>query len=136
MNDDRLAGPLMVGGLLGAGVWLVVGTLGVTDVRGLLGASGIQLTTTDALNEARAIYGGLMLAMAGVQGLLALRPGWRRIGMGLWTVLLAGLVGGRLWSVVIDGWPLGIARGLLAIESLGFLVGAALLVLSRPTRGS
>jgi|GEM_PF-1066003 len=133
---ERNGRALAVGGLLGAMVWLGVGLAGLLEPAWLLGQAGIELRGVDAHNEARAIYGGLMLALGGVQAALALRDGWRRIGIALWTVLLAGLVTGRLWSLIVDGWPAGVARLLLAVEVAGLLMGAVLWAASRPARGA
>lgn len=122
---------MMAAGLLGALVWLGVAVPGFTRPDGLLGAVSLTLGSVDAYNEARAVYGGLMLALAGLQATLALKEGWRRFGVAIWTVLLAGLVSGRCVSALVDGPPEGFARVLMGAEVMGLLLGAALLWATR-----
>lgn len=123
---------MMAAGLLGALVWLGVAVPGLTWPDGLLGAVGQTLGGVDAFNEARAVYGGLMLGLAGLQATFALREGWRRLGVAIWTVLVAGLVSGRCVSALVDGPPEGVARLLMGAEVMGLLLGAALLWATRP----
>lgn len=111
--------------LLCAAVWLSVGAPGLLRPALLLEPVGVALEGPDASSEARALYGGLHLALGGLYLIAVVRPRLHRPLLGLWTLLVGGLVAGRLVSLAVDGPPLGLARVLLALEVLGLAAGAA-----------
>ncbi len=112
-------------------VFLAVGLPGVVDPEALLGRVGIVLPAVDALNEARAMYGGMQLAIAGLFLAGALRPGLWRPLLQLWLLLVGGLVAGRFVSIAVDGPPVGFARVLLGLEIAGAAAGLWVLRLGR-----
>lgn len=89
---------------------------------------GYRLDNVDALNEFRAVYVGMWLAMAAVLGWA-----FRRIEEPCFgdvaALLLLGQTVGRLISLVLDGGPSGRIWPMLVLEGLG---GIALLWV-RPT---
>jgi Domain of unknown function (DUF4345) len=107
--------------------WLAVGLQGLTVPARLLAPVSIRLDGVDALNEARALYGGMHLALAALYLVGAFRPPWQRPLLWLWVLLVGSLVAGRLISVIVDGVPPGFARVLLGLEAAGVALGLAVL---------
>jgi hypothetical protein len=108
--------------------WLAVGVQGAFVPDRLLGEVSISLEGVDAHNEARALYGGMHLALGALYAVGAFRPRMRRPLLALWLILLGGLLCGRLLSVGLDGAPEGFARVLFALEASGLAMGAGVWV--------
>jgi Domain of unknown function (DUF4345) len=119
-----------------AAAFLGVGWFGITNPPVLLDPLGIQLPSLQteavvratALSEARATYGGLLMAL----GLLFLAGVFigrvRGVALAVALISLCGLVAGRGVSLALDGAPTYLAWLLLAVEALGVLVVAAALL--------
>lgn len=93
------------------------------DVPALFGGRAV---TADSRTEIRAVYGGLPLAMAGV---LSVSPA----GAAPIAMLSAGMAGGRILGIAIEGVPPSAAtRAFLGVEVM--LAGLLALAASRPER--
>lgn len=109
-----------------ATVFLGLGTINLFfPVAGMAGFE-VQISSVSALNEIRANYGGMHFAL----GLLFLSGALVR-AMRVSTLLVvalftAGLVLGRLVSLVLDGIPNLFVLGLFALEVLGCAVATVL----------
>ncbi|WP_430336202.1 DUF4345 family protein [Rhodococcus sp. ACT016] len=91
-----------------------------------LGADGVA-----GLNEIRASYGGLQLAIALVAATgLVWRPA-RLPALAVSTVLCTGMALGRLVSLAVDGLPPAPMLLWLSLELLATIIGAALLLRNR-----
>ena len=89
----------------------------------------IDLVATSAFNEIRASYGG-MHVLLGIFFLLgAFAVHLRRAALLVATLLLGGLVIGRMSSFILDGSPNDMVRLMFVVECVGFAAGAALVVL-------
>jgi hypothetical protein len=122
-----------------AAAFLGIGWLGITNPTVLLDPLGIQLPSLQtaavaratAFSEARATYGGLLMAL----GLLFLTGVFigrvRGVALAVALVCLCGLVAGRGVSLALDGAPTYLAWLLLAVEALGVLVVVAALLKRR-----
>lgn len=87
--------------LVGAGN-AVFGVWGLIRPAATASMLGLQVPGSQGLGEVRAVYGGLVLMV----GLLTLTAAWRDTGaatLRALSVLFAGLVLGRVLSVVLDG---------------------------------
>jgi hypothetical protein len=94
---------------------------------------GIELGDPTARGDARAVFGGLQLACAGVLAFCALRPAWLRPGLALQLATFAGLAGARALGVALDGAPSAFGLALFAGELAG--LGAGVLAALALRRG-
>lgn len=107
-------------------VFLGLGTANLFFPAAGMAGFEMQITTVSALNEIRANYGGMHIAL----GLLFLSGAF--LGVLRVTTLLvialftAGLVLGRLLSLALDGVPNHFVLGLFALEALGCVVAIVL----------
>lgn len=115
--------------LLGFGVPLLV----VPDLVRLI---ELGPATATGRSDVRAVYGGLEVGLGIFCGLCARRPPWFRAGLTMLALALAGVLAGRLVSLVADGWPrmitLVFTGGELAVAALAV---AALRALPRDPAG-
>ncbi len=97
----------------------------------LLARIGIELRTPAALNDVRAVYGGLELGVAAVLGHCALRAS--RVEAGLWIAVatLGGMNAARVLSVPLDGAPQGTVVTAWAGEAVALAAAAAALLVLR-----
>jgi hypothetical protein len=84
-------------------------------------------SSASAQNEMRANYGGMHVAMSTLFLLGAISMTFRWTATVVLTLFSAGLVGGRLLSIMIDGWPNAFVLQLLVTEATAAASGAALL---------
>ncbi len=118
MNQAR--GILIIGSLifLGIGAWCLIAP------RSALQGIGIQLLTADAAADARALYGGLDLAIGIFLAWCALQRERLLYGTVCMTLSLAGLTLGRAFGLFIE-WPhINLSYILLAFEAAGAAAGA------------
>lgn len=105
-----------IGILTSAAFFLIMGALALTSPDRFVLALGLECKSRDGRNEVRGVYGGFGVAMAGVciAGLVTplLRPGL------LWALAVAlfGMVGGRVWSTVIDRGAGALMWSAMAVE--------------------
>lgn len=109
-----------------ATVFLGLGTINLFFPVAGMAAFEVQISSVSALNEIRANYGGMHFAL----GLLFLSGALVR-ALRVSTLLVvalftAGLVLGRLVSLVLDGIPNLFVLGLFALEALGCAVATVL----------
>ncbi|MEQ9363783.1 MAG: DUF4345 domain-containing protein [Leptospirales bacterium] len=88
---------------------------------------GFALDNTSALNEFRANYGGMLLLLGMLTAAGGLRSQWHRPALYLLLCFTAGLVLGRLVSIVLDGAP-GVALYIFGGFELFGATAAALLL--------
>lgn len=86
-------------------VMLGLGCVGALRPALVLGPLGLDPSNASALNEMRARYGGVNLALAGWYAFGVWRPAFRAAALKLLAVHMAGLVTIRAVSLVIDGLP-------------------------------
>lgn len=112
--------------LLGAGlIMLVVGALHLLAPQMMMNEPKIELTSVNHFHVIRAAYGGGFLGIAALFLLGAFKPEYSRLSLMAVAVLFFGFAFGRLFSMVVDGPPVGRYFGVLATE----LVFAVLAVL-------
>ena len=87
----------------------------------------LQAPSASAHNEIRANYGGMHLAMSALFVLGARSATFRWTATVVLTLFSAGLVVGRLLSIVIDGVPNSFVMQLLVAEATAAASGVALL---------
>jgi hypothetical protein len=87
----------------------------------------IALDSPTAFADARAVMGGLELAIAVMLAACALRARWQSAGLALQLAALGGMIAGRLVSLARDGAPGAFGWLLFAIEVLLFAAGCAAL---------
>lgn len=109
-----------------ATVFLGLGTINLFFPVAGMAAFDVQISSVSALNEIRANYGGMHFAL----GLLFLSGALVR-ALRVSTLLVvalftAGLLLGRLVSLVLDGIPNLFVLGLFALEALGCAVATVL----------
>ncbi len=105
---------LAVGGI----ILLGIGVSSLISPQGILAPVGIHLSTPSALNEIRASYGGMHIGVAGVILSGAAVSAMRRWALLLLATFMAGLAGGRLVSIAVDGFPGLFVCQLLVIEAV------------------
>lgn len=77
--------------------------LGWPDVMGRV--AGLEPRNTLALNDLRAVYGGLQLALATFFVIASRQPAWHPAALWLQMLTFGGLAAGRLLSLSLDGAP-------------------------------
>lgn len=88
-----------------ASLFLGIGCFGILNPEGLMNPVGVSATSVSGLNELRANYGSLQIAL-GVLVLYAARvPDWHHFGLWLGATYMGGLLAGRVVSGFIDGLP-------------------------------
>jgi len=104
---------------------------GVDPERTLHELFGFTITSKAEVHMFRAVM-GLYLAFAGYWIAGALRPSWTRPAMVSVVLLMGGLAGGRVLSIVVDGTPNSTLTSYLVVEVVFAVVGGALLWWTRP----
>ncbi|GEM_PF-3398366 len=103
-------------------IWLCVGLSAMVNPVDLADWVDFDLETNTALAEFRAMYGGLSIALALLHGGAAIRGAWLRPALMMSSVITAGLLVGRLSSLVLDGmfgaFVLGLALGEVVLLGL------------------
>jgi hypothetical protein len=111
--------------LVGA-IFLGLGAFNLFFPVGGMAGFEIKIATVSALNEIRANYGGMHLAM-GLLFISGAFVGKLRVPALLVVALFTGgLVLGRSLSLVLDGLPNSFLWALFALETLGCVVGSVL----------
>lgn len=77
--------------------------------------------TPTALSDIRAVYGGLEVGLGLYLGIAALRRSWLASAVTLLSIAFAGVVAGRITSLVVDGTPGVIVFLAFALEAAGLL---------------
>lgn len=106
--------------LLGA-LWLVVAALGLLRPDSVADLVDFQLGSALARLEVRAFYGGLSLAIGALHLAAATRTAWLLPGTVAAGTLMAGIAGGRVLALVIDGYAGVRAYGFLSLELVSLL---------------
>ena len=90
--------------LLLAGLQLLAfGVMAAFDPVGLLGPLGFVLSTSEAITEARAFYGGAEIALGLLMSACALKPHWRAPGLVLVAACFAGIGSVRAIAMALSG---------------------------------
>jgi len=97
--------------------------------------TGVELPTPSARTEVRGFYGGMELGFAAFFAVAALRPDWFRAGLVAQVLAFWGMAAGRVFGVLIDGSPISLMFLLIALETLGGLVGLVVLLILRRRAG-
>ncbi|MDG2048947.1 MAG: DUF4345 domain-containing protein [Myxococcota bacterium] len=90
----------------------------------LAGFLGIELTNTTALNDFRAVYGGVPAGLAAFLFMAVSRPSWTVPALWMALLTLTGLAVGRVLSEALDGTPGFIVQALQVAEIAGALLCA------------
>ena len=83
---------------------------------------GINLTSGEARADVRATYGGLQWGIAAFLLVVQSRPDWYRAGLLMALCGAAGLAGGRLVGMVVDGGTTPLMQVFFAVEAFGVVV--------------
>lgn len=114
--------------------FLLIGANTFYDPLAAMAPVELNVDTVSALNELRANYGGLQIGM----GLFLLAGLYRQVFTGpallAQTLIVGGLVVGRVVSIALDGHPNAFVQGLLVLESAVTLISLALF-LRQPKTG-
>jgi hypothetical protein len=103
--------------LWGAGlVMLVVGGLHLFNPQMMMNTPAIELSTVNHLHIIRAAYGGAYLGIACLFLLGALGRIDRRFALMSVLILFTGFALGRLFSMAVDGPPVGLYFRVLGVE--------------------
>ncbi len=138
MKTDKVG----IGSLvLAALTMLALGAAGLFAPGKVVGPLGITFQGPTPLNELRASYGGLHLALAIFYAWGAARQPVRRIALALMGLQFGALVASRLASMAIDGTPDPFAFRPLTLEAVLFILGVlgfwlAVPATPEPTRAS
>ena len=90
--------------LLLAGLQLLgFGVLAAFDPVGLLGPLGFVLSSSEAVTEARAFYGGAEIALGLLMSACAFKPRWRQPGLVLVAACFAGIGSVRAVAMGFSG---------------------------------
>ncbi len=103
-----------------------VGVQALLDPRAVVAAVEMTLENASSLSTIRAVYGGMHLAF----GLFCFYGAFKaqRPALGLLMLYSGGYVVGRLTSYVADGAPNAFVGQWLVMESVTFIISAALYV--------
>ena len=103
---------------------ILFGAVAIAQPRRVASWVGFELMGTGALGEFRAVYGGLVA----VVGILIAIAAWTANGgplSGYLALVFAGLVAGRVVSLLIDGFSwYSIAAGIFELVAAGLLWAA------------
>ena len=114
--------------LAGAGgIMLIVGAQHLVAPQMMMDTPMMDLTSTNHFHVIRAAYGGAYLGIAALFLLGLVVRGQRGASLLAVTVLFSGFAFGRLVSIAVDGWPVGLYLGVLTVE----VVFAALAFVAR-----
>jgi len=103
--------------LWGAGLMmLVVGGLHLFNPQMMMNTPAIELSTVNHLHIIRAAYGGAYLGIACLFLLGALGRIDRRFALLSVLILFTGFALGRLFSMAVDGPPVGLYFRVLGVE--------------------
>ena len=92
------------------------GILGLVSPEFVSSLVGYELLREDAVIEIRAQYGGLFLAIGGFGLLAVLRPTLESVGLLFMCFIYAGLAGGRVLGLILDGSAGSYTIGAVAFE--------------------
>lgn len=85
--------------------------------------AGLEPSNALALNDLRAVYGGLQLALATFFVIASRQPAWHPVALWLQMLTFGGLAAGRLLSLSLDGAPSALGFVLHGLEILGLACG-------------
>lgn len=103
--------------LYGAGLMmLVVGLLHLLAPQMMMREPAIELSTVNHLHVVRAAYGGAYLGIAGLFLAGALRRIDSRAALTAVLMIFTGFALGRVFSLLLDGWPVPLYLGVLGAE--------------------
>jgi hypothetical protein len=108
-----------------------VGLSGLLAPATITGPVELVAPSASAINEIRANYGGMHLALSALFVMGAVSAAFRWAATVALTLFTAGLVGGRLLSIVVDGMPNAFVVQLLITEVIAAVGGATLLFAPR-----
>jgi hypothetical protein len=118
---------------LAALVMFGLGALGLFSPLTVIGPIGLSASGASAMNELRAQYGGLHLALAAYYGWGIVKPEGRRMALGVLVVQMTGIVLARAASSVIDGVPGPAVCKPWTLEALLLVLGMVALARKRPS---
>jgi hypothetical protein len=104
-----------------------IGVIYLFTPQTLLSVYGIELQSASEANLYRSGYGGLFLAFSLVFASGAIAPRRARTAQLTMLAFMGGLAGGRLVSLVADGWPHPLLTAILVVELTYAGAAAALL---------
>ncbi len=102
-------------------IFIAVGIYGLIDPVAALAPIGLQIETVSSLNQMRASAGAIPLLAGLFMSASLFRLQWALPALWLVTIILGGLIFGRLVSIAIDGMPGSTNLWFLGFESLGFV---------------
>ena len=82
---------------------MAFGVMAAFDPAGLLGPLGFVLSSSEAVIEARAFYGGAEIALGTLMSACAFKPSWRKPGLVLVAACFAGIGTVRGIAMALSG---------------------------------
>ena len=104
--------------------FIMIGTITFWDPQNMYEILGFQNATLGGFNETRANYGGMMLGIGIFLASSLKEPKKLQQAWFLLLLLCGGLTVGRVWSIVVDGWPQTLHNFALGVELLTALISA------------
>lgn len=108
---------LFITGLIFTGV----GLYGLLDPLAAAAPVGLQLESISSINQMRASAGAIPLLAGLFMMASAFRMHWCTAALWLVSIILGGLILGRLLSMVLDGMPGTANLWFLGFETFGFV---------------
>lgn len=92
---------------------------------------GVELAKTVSRSDIRAVYGGLQVGFGGFLAYASAQPSRVALALAAQLAVFAGLLLGRVASLLADGVPEAPGWMLVAVEALGLTLGVAALAALR-----
>lgn len=102
-------------------IFSAVGLYGLFDPIAVVAPIGLQLETIGSINQMRASAGGVPLLAGLFMCASVFRQHWQLPALWLVTLILGGLIGGRLISMAVDGMPGSANLWFIGFETFGFV---------------
>lgn len=124
MNVQRLI-QIFLG--LSALAFIAIGVNALLDPVAAMDGLELLPQTVTATNEIRANYGGMHIAFGLIMLAATVKAPLQVFALGLNLVITAGLVSGRVISLVVDGMPNDMVLVLIAVEGVSAVIAGLLL---------
>ena len=102
-------------------IFSAVGLYGLLDPLAAVAPIGLQLESISSINQMRASAGAIPLFAGIFMCAACFRLHWALPALWLVSIILGGLVAGRLFSMLIDGMPSTANLWFLGFETFGLL---------------
>lgn len=102
-------------------IFSAVGLYGLINPLAAVAPVGLQLESVSSINQMRASAGAIPLLAGLFMCASVFRLHWQTAALWLVSIILGGLIFGRLISMLVDGMPGTANLWFLGLESFGFV---------------